>query len=98
MSTVYIFGGNHFLQGLDPVCLTATGLAAEQDQKTAFYGFLREIIAQRVELIAEEAKNEKRCVGSMLGRQSGVAFMNITMPLKEREKHGIKTPEYDQNE
>lgn len=57
---------------------------------------LSEIIARNhVDLIAEEAHPVRRCLGSALAKEHDAAYIDITMPLDERERRGIRTPGYD---
>jgi hypothetical protein len=96
---LHIVGLDHFLQNLETTCLTDAGKKDEIAQKTELTTFLNEIIQNnRVRLVAEEGKLDRPCLGSVLARQNGAAHIDITMPIPEREKHGIRTPDYDRNE
>ena len=98
VAKIHIFGLNHFLQNCDSKCWTESGRADEQDQKSALGDFLRQIIpANRIEHIAEEAKFEAPCLGGKLAQEFGIAYSNITMPLDERQRHGVRTPDYDRD-
>jgi len=99
MSRVHIFGLDHFHQSLETGCCTPTGVADEQEQKSSLAHTLVEIIMQSsVNLIAEEGKLDHSCLGHRLSQQCGVEHIDITMPIAEREKHGLKTPDYDSQE
>ncbi len=96
MSRIHIFGLDHFHQTLETWCCTPAGIADEQEQKAGLANTLREIIILNgVELIAEEGKLERPCLGRRLAEEYGTDHIDITMPIKERKKHGIKTPDYD---
>jgi|GEM_PF-6948079 len=95
---VHIVGLNHFLQNLETECLTDAGKIDEIGQKTELARFLNETIQNcRIRLIAEEGKLDRPCLGSVLARQNGATHIDITMPFPEREKHGVRTPDYDRN-
>ena len=99
MSQIHIFGLNHFHQNLEPGCLTPAAIADEQQQKAGLRATLCEIIAKnRVELIAEEARLDRPCLGRILAEEHGIDYANITMPIEEREKHGVGTPEYNREQ
>jgi hypothetical protein len=71
----------------------------EKQQKAELTDFLRKIIREhRVELIAEEGKLDGRCLGSVLARENGTGYIEITMPIAERERRGVRTPDYDREE
>lgn len=96
MSIVHIFGLDHFHQNLETGCCTPAGIADEQQQKAGLADTLGEIIMQNgVELIAEEGKLDHSCLGHRLAQQYGIEHIDITMPIEEREKRGVKTPDYD---
>ncbi len=96
MSKVHIFGLDHFHQNLEAGCLTPAGIADERRQKVKLADTLREILIKYgVGLIAEEGKLDRPCLGYILAKEIGIGNINITMPVVEREKQGIKTPEYD---
>lgn len=93
---VHIFGLNHFHQNIQSVCFTPAGKADEQNQKAGLRAVLSEIVAKnRVDLIAVEGRPDRACLGKALADEHHTAYMDITMPLDERERRGIRTPEYD---
>ena len=99
MSTVHVFGLDHFHQSLETWCFTSAGIADEQKQKAGLHTTLREIIAENaVEQIAEEGELDRPCLGDRLAAECGVEHINITMPIEERERHGVKTPQYELQE
>jgi len=96
VSKVHIFGLDHFHQNLEAGCLTPAGIADEREQKVKLADTLREIVIKNgVELIAEEGRLERPCLGYILAKELKVGHIDITMPVEERKKQGIKTPEYD---
>jgi hypothetical protein len=96
---LHIVGLDHFLQNLETRCLTEAGKNEESLQKDELSKFLNKIIQDnRVRLIAEEGKLDRPCLGSVLAKQNGAEHIDITMPISERERHGIQTPGYDRNE
>ncbi len=99
MNIVHIFGLDHFHQSLETRCITVAGIADEQQQKAGLTDTLRQIIAENnVTLIAAEAEPDLRCLGHRLAQEHGIGYINITMPVAEREKHGVRTPDYDRHE
>jgi hypothetical protein len=98
VESVHIFGVNHFLQWVVPNCLTPVGCADEAEQKAGFRATLEEIISRNhVELIAEEERPDCRNLGAALACQHRIAYIELTMPIVERERRGIRTPGYDQH-
>jgi hypothetical protein len=96
MSKVHIFGLDHFHQNLETGCCTPAGVADEQEQKSRLADTLGEIIMQNgVDLVAEEGKLDRSCLGHRLAQEYGIEHIDITIPIEEREKHGVKTPHYD---
>jgi len=96
VSRVHIFGLDHFHQNLEARCLTPAGIADEREQKIKLADTLREIVIKNgVGLIAEEGRLERPCLGYILAKELKVGHIDITMPVEERKKQGIKTPEYD---
>jgi|SRR5208337_298740 len=99
MSEVHIFGLDHFHQNLETRCATPAGIADEQRQKSDLARALREIIDRNcVELIAEEGKLNRLSLGWRVAQECAIDHIDITMPIEEREKHGVKTPDYDHEE
>ena len=99
MSTIHVVGLDHFWQNVEDRCWTDAGKMEEKQQKAELTDFLRKIIREhRVELIAEEGKLDGRCLGSVLARESGTGYIDITMPIAERERRGVRTPDYDREE
>jgi hypothetical protein len=99
VSRIQIFGLNHFLQNPGLVSLTRPGIADELEQKNHLRKKLSEIIATgKIELVAEEAKLDVSCLGYSLAREFAIGYANITMPIPEREKQGVKTPDYDRTD
>ena len=99
LRTVHIVGLDHFLQNVQDGCLTEAGKKEESQQKADLANFLRKIIKENgVELIAEEGKLDRPCLGSVLAKERNTGHIDITMPIVEREKHGVKTPDYDKQE
>jgi hypothetical protein len=96
---LYIVGLDHFLQNLEARCLTEAGKIDEAQQKNELSKFLNGIIQHnRVRLVAEEGKPDRACLGFVLSEQNGAEHIDITMPIADREKHGIRTPDYDRSE
>jgi hypothetical protein len=99
MNSVHIVGLDHFLQNVNDRCLTVTGIADERLQKARLADMLRGILHDAdVNLIAEEGKLDGSCLGAVLAKENGLQYVDITMPLRERERHGIETPGYDRDE
>lgn len=99
MSTIHIVGLDHFLQNIGDHCWTDAGKKEERQQKAELANFLTKIIKENgVELIAEEGKLDGSGLGSVLAKKGGTGHIDITMPIVEREKHGVKTPDYDREE
>jgi hypothetical protein len=98
VESVHIFGVNHFLQPVDPNCLTPSGCADEAEQKAGLRAVLGQIIANnQVGLIAEEEKPGQRNVGAALAAEHHANYIELTMPIVERERRGIRTPGYDRH-
>jgi len=96
---LHIVGLDHFLQNLDVKCVTVAGKIEEITQKNKLAEFRNGIIQDnRVHLVAEEGRLDRPCLGSVLAKQNGADHIDITMPISEREKHGIRTPDYDRND
>jgi hypothetical protein len=96
MTKVHIFGLDHFHQSLGTGCCTPAGIADEKDQKSRLADALGEIIRQNgVHLIAEEGKLDYSCLGHRLAEKYDREHIDVTMPIEERERHGVKTPDYD---
>jgi hypothetical protein len=96
VSRIHIFGLDHFHQNLETACMTIEGIEEEQRQKAELSGALRGLINENsIDLIAEEGKYDRLCLGGLVARECGIAYVNITMPIEEREKHGIRTPQYN---
>jgi hypothetical protein len=92
----HLCGLNHFLQNVQPTCWTPAGCADEAEQKAALRYTLEDIIsASHPDLIAEEAKPGQLNLGAVLAEEHRAAYSDITMPLVEREKCGIRTPGYN---
>lgn len=99
MSTFHIVGLDHFLQNVGDRCWTEAGKKEEKRQKAKLADLLRKIIKESgVDLIAEEGKLDGSCLGSVLAKENGTGHIDITMPIAEREKHGVKTPDYNKQE
>lgn len=97
MSQIHIFGLNHFHQWIEPRCWTSAGKTDEQRQKYGLRTTLEQIVAQNeIASIAEEAHPDRQCLGRVLAREKNLGYCDITMPISEREKRGIRTPGYDQ--
>jgi hypothetical protein len=98
LESVHIFGVNHFLQCVAPNCWTPAGRAVEADQKAGLRAALQAIVIRnRVGLIAEEEKPGRRDLGAVLADEHHTAYIQLTMPIAERERRGIRTPGYDRN-
>src|SRR5271156_516028 len=92
MESVHLFGLDHFLQPVEPGCITPAGQTAEAEMKAALAATLMEIISRRhVDLIAEEAHPTERYLGLVLAEQFGLPHVDITMPLDERAGRGISS-------
>jgi len=90
MESVHLFGLDHFLQPVEPGCITPAGQTAEAEMKAALAATLTEIVSRHhVDLIAEEAHPTERYLGMVLAEQSGLPHIDITMPLEERARCGI---------
>jgi hypothetical protein len=98
MESVHIFGVNHFLQCVAPNCWTPAGCAVEAEQKAGLRTALEEIIMNnQVGLVAEEEKPARRDLGGVLAGEHRLAYIELTMPIVERERCGIRTPGYDRH-
>ena len=98
MAAIHIFGLNHFLQNMPDVCLTPSGIKDEREQKASLREVLRQLITtHKVDHIADEAKVVDQSLGHNIAQEFGLVYTDITMPLAERERHGIRTPGYDRN-
>jgi hypothetical protein len=98
MATIHIFGLNHFLQNLPAQCSTISGIEDEKQQKAYLRNALQQMIAAHgVDHIADEAKVVHESLGYEVAQGFGLPYTNITMPLGERERHGIRTPGYNRN-
>jgi hypothetical protein len=99
VSTIHIVGLDHFLQNVTDLCWTEDGKKEERQRKAALADLLRKIIKEaEVELIAEEGKLDDSGLGAVLAKESGNSHIDITMPIIEREKRGVKTPDYDKDD
>jgi hypothetical protein len=91
MSTVVIVAADHFLQNLESTCLTTEGKEWELTQKEALKARLQALITQhKVELIGEEARLDRDCLGKQLADAHGCKYCNLTMPWEQRRKHGVE--------
>jgi hypothetical protein len=98
MESVHVFGVNHFLQCIAPNCWTPAGRVVEGEQKAGLRAALEEIMMKnRVGLIAEEQKPARRDLGAVLADEHDTAYIELTMPVVERERWGIRTPGYDRH-
>ncbi len=100
MTHIIIIGLDHFLQNLDSVCSTPAGKESEKTQKDSLTELLERMTREKaVELVAEEAKLERECLGSIVARWHGCRHINITMPqpvrtalnIPENYQHNPKT-------
>lgn len=74
-------------------------MVVERHQKEAFADTLCGIIVgNEINLIAEEGKLDRDNLGNRLAKEFTVRRVELTMPIKEREKRGIHTPQYDRDE
>jgi hypothetical protein len=90
MESVHLFGLDHFLQPVEPGCITPAGQTAEAEMKAALAATLSETISgHHVDLIAEEAHPTERYLGMVLAEQFGLPHIDITMPPDERARRGI---------
>jgi hypothetical protein len=90
MSKVFILGVDHFLQNIESVCTTPVGKESETNQKDALKARLEELISERrPELIAEEAKLDRECMGKQIADAHGCKYCNLTMPWEDRLKSGV---------
>jgi hypothetical protein len=90
VSLVFIAGVDHFLQNIEGNCTTAPGRESETQQKAALRGRLEQLISQhRPELIAEEAKLDRECIGKQIADANGWKYCNLTMLWEERSKTGV---------
>lgn len=91
MSTVVIVAADHFLQNLESTCLTIEGKEWELRQKELLKARLEALIAEhKVQLIAEEARLDRDCLGKQLADAHRCKYCNLTMPWEERRKHGVE--------
>jgi hypothetical protein len=91
MSTILLIGVDHFLQNIESVCITPSGKDWEAKQKVALRARLAELISGNgPQLIAEEAKLDRDCVGKQISDLHGCEYCNLTMPWEDRFKAGIK--------
>ena len=96
MSQVVIVGVDHFLQNLDAVCLTSSGREAEAAQKNALRSRLEELISTHgLELLAEEAKLDRDCIGKQIADSHRCNHCNLTMSWDDRSKLGVSR-DYDE--
>lgn len=90
MSKVVVVGVDHFLQNVESLCITPEGKSWEEKQKGALSARLEALIFEhKVQLVAEEAKLDRDCVGKQLADAQGCRYCNLTMPWEERAKQGI---------
>jgi len=67
MEATHIFGLNHFLQNVEPLCGTPAGRADETEQKAELQALLEKAISENhPQLIAEEAHPRRRNLGAAL--------------------------------
>jgi len=77
---------------VDPMCLTASG-RVDEDQKLGLRRALNEIIiANQAGLIAGEEKPDARNLGATITEERRLGYVEMTMPIAERERLGIDTP------
>jgi hypothetical protein len=90
MRRVVIVGVDHFLQNLEPLCVTPEGKRSEVRQKAALKARLEEMISyHRPQLIGEEEKPRVGSVGKELADAHNLKYCTLTMPWEAREKAGI---------
>jgi hypothetical protein len=90
MSKILVIGVDHFLQSVESICTTPVGKESEAIQKAALRAHLEELIArQRPQLIAEEAKLDRDCMGKHIADLHGCKYCNLTMPQELRSKAGV---------
>jgi hypothetical protein len=95
MSKNFVIGVDHFLQNVESVCGTPNGKEWETKQKQALRARLEELIAtHRPQLVAEEAKLDRDCIGKQIADSHGCNYCNLTMSWEDRSKAGI-TKDYD---
>lgn len=95
MSKVFILGVDHFLQNIESACTTPVGKESETNQKNELRARIEGLISNhRPDLIAEEAKLDRECMGKQIADAHGCKYCNLTMPLKERSKSGVSR-DYD---
>jgi hypothetical protein len=93
-----VLGVNHFLQNAGDDCISEAGKADVAEQKQAFVNFIGTLVKEiKAGLIAEEGTLDYTCAGAVVGKDLGTTYIDITMPIAEREKAGIQTPGYDLN-
>jgi hypothetical protein len=74
------------------------GKADEQKQKVGLRVTLEKIVTENeITAIAEEGHPDRVCLGRVLARDRNIGYCDITMPISERERRGIKTPDYDKH-
>jgi hypothetical protein len=99
VSTVHVVGLDHFLHNVTDLCWTEDGKKDEKQQKAALADLWRKIIEEaEVELIAEEGLLDDSGLGAVLAKEIGKSHIDTTMPIIEREKRGVKTPDYDKSD
>lgn len=90
MTRVVIVGVDHFVQNLEPLCVTPEGKRSEARQRAALKARLEELISyHRPQLIGEEEKPGVGSVGKELADAHGLKYCTLTMPWEAREKAGI---------
>jgi hypothetical protein len=95
VSKILVVGVDHFLQNVESHCETPMGRDWEAKQKAALRARLEQLIAEhRPQLIAEEAKLDRDCVGKKIADLHGCRYCNVTMSWEDRSKAGV-TKDYD---
>ena len=70
--------------------MTPAGQKAEAIQKEALRERLEELIATHCpQLVAEEARLDRDCMGKQLSDSHGCKYCNLTMPWEDRSKAGV---------
>jgi hypothetical protein len=98
LGAIFILGVDHFLQNLESNCMTVAGRESETTQKNSLRARLEELVSQRQpELIGEEAKLDRDCIGKEFAAAHRGRYCNLTMPWEERSKAGVNK-DYDRTD
>jgi hypothetical protein len=95
MSKILVLGVDHFLQNIESVCTNPLAKEWEAKQKASLVARLEELVSARLpQLIAEEAKLDRDCLGKQIADSHGCKYCNLSMPCEDRSKAGV-AKDYD---